>query len=273
MGHGLRREGAAWSTCSAMATHVKEVPGLNGDLARRAAAYQYAALAQELRSLSDEDWSKPTDCDRWDVQGIVAHLIGWMEALTSFKEFRHLLRSGIKRKEELGNILDAANEQQVDDRPHLSPQQIIDRYEEMYPRFLKLRSRLGAFGRAVPIYDPVVAGGTNLGFYANVIFTRDTFMHRVDIARAVGRDFECVAEDRAVMADVVKDWAKRSQAAATVALSDVGTFAAGEPGRATISGRGEAFARVMTNRAPAEVLKIEGDSESAERWLRRGCPF
>lgn len=257
-----------------MATHVKEVPGLNGALAREVAEYQYAALAEELKSLTAEDWAKPTDCDRWDVHAIVAHLIGWMEALTSFKEFRHQFRSGFKRRHELGNLLDATNEVQVEDRRHMPPDELIARFESIYPRFLKRRGRLGgAVGRALFIYDPVVVGTTNLAFYANVIFTRDALMHRIDIARAAGRDFECADADRSVMADVIKDWAKRSGADATVHLTDVGTFAAGSDGRASISCKAEAFARVMTKRAEPDVLDLNGDPAAAIAWLKVGCPF
>ncbi|MFP5298666.1 MAG: maleylpyruvate isomerase family mycothiol-dependent enzyme [Actinomycetota bacterium] len=257
-----------------MATHISEVRGLNGDLARHAAAYQYAALAEELKSLGADDWSRPTDCDRWDVHAIVAHLIGWMEALMSLKEFRHQFRSGFKRRHELGNILDATNEVQVDDRRHLSPDELIARFESLYPRFLKFRARLGGtVGRGLVIYDPVVVGPTNLAFYANVIFTRDALMHRIDIARAVGRDFTCAEEDGWVMADVVKDWAKRSKADANVHLTDVGTFAAGSDGRASISGKAEAFARVMTKRAEPDVLDLNGDPTAAIAWLKVGCPF
>jgi uncharacterized protein (TIGR03083 family) len=256
-----------------MLTPVSEVPGLNGERARRAAAFQYAALGEELKRLDADQWGRQTECDRWDVHAVVAHLIGWMEALTSFKEFRHQLGSGWRRRDELGNILDAVNEVQVDDRRKLEPPALIARYEEMYPKLLALRSRFARVGRAIPFYDPVVAGNTNLAFYANVIFTRDAFMHRIDIAEAIGVKLDLSQEDGWVLADLVKDWSRRQKVDATVELESVGRFRAGSGSRASISGRGSDLARVLSGRADPSVLSLDGDIDSARRWLQAGCPF
>jgi uncharacterized protein (TIGR03083 family) len=254
-------------------TEVAEVPGLNGERARRAAAFQYAALGDDLKHLDADEWQRQTECDRWDVHAVISHLVGWMEALTSMKELRHQVRAGWSRRRELGNILDAVNEVQVDDRRKLEPAALIARYEEMYPRFLALRARMGKVGRAIPLYDPVVVGATNLGFFANVIFTRDALMHRIDVAVAVGRTVEPVQEDGWVLADIVKDWTRRRKVDGTIDIAGVGTFRAGTGARCAISATGADLCRVLSGRADPGELSLEGDVDAARRWLKAGCPF
>ncbi len=253
--------------------HVRSVPGLNGVPAREAAEASYRALVEQLKQLDPAEWDAQTECDRWSVHDVVAHIIGWMEATRSLKETRHLVRSGWRRRKELGNILDAANEQQVEDRRSHSPEQLIARIEELAPGLVRFRARGGAIGRGIPIYDPVVVKASNLGYMLNVIFTRDILMHRIDIARATGRGFELEDADRPVMADVIKDWAKRSKANAIVSLDGLGTFIAGTGDGVRISGSVPDFCRVMTKRADPSVLNIDGDEASALRWLKINAPF
>ena len=35
------------------------------------------SLSATLRSLTDDEWSTPTECEPWTVKDAVAHLIGW----------------------------------------------------------------------------------------------------------------------------------------------------------------------------------------------------
>ena len=49
-----------------------------------------------------------------------------------------------------------------------------------------------------------------MGYLLDVILTRDPWMHRVDVARATGRDMELTPEhDGRIIADVVAEWARR----------------------------------------------------------------
>jgi hypothetical protein len=50
----------------------------------------------------------------------------------------------------------------------------------------------------------------SLGYGTDVIFTRDAWMHRLDLARATGRDPVLTADhDGIIVADVVAEWARR----------------------------------------------------------------
>jgi hypothetical protein len=57
-------------------------------------------------------------------------------------------------------------------------------------------------------------GGTaerwRFGFLFDVVLTRDTWMHRVDVSRATGREPHLTADhDGVLVADVVAEWAAR----------------------------------------------------------------
>ena len=68
--------------------------------------------------------------------------------------------------------------------------------------------RVAAPLRLMPIGTP--EGRINLGYLTDHIFTRDLWIHRVDICRATGREMTLTAaHDGRVVADVVADWADR----------------------------------------------------------------
>ena len=252
---------------------LDELRGPSGDELLRIGAYQNEQMLRLLRTLDDDEWNAPTDCDRWTVKDIVAHLIGWAECFASFKEFRHQFAASIKRRKELGNPVNAQNEQQVEDRRHLTPEQTIDRFDSAMSKFLSFRMTVGKYLRYMPYYDPSIIKYSNLGYISRVIFTRDMFMHRIDIACATNRPVALEKEDHALIADVLRDWARRHDVDATIDLGPMGIFIAGEGGRARIVGDAPAFARVMTGRDTPDSLTLEGDVEAATRWLKAGVPF
>jgi uncharacterized protein (TIGR03083 family) len=252
---------------------IEDLRGLSGDELAHLGSFQNEQMLRLLRTLDLNEWDAPTDCERWSVKDIVAHLIGWAECFSSFKEFRHQFGASIRRRKELGNPVNAQNEQQVEDRRHLLPDEMLSRFESSMTRFLAFRMKVGSYAHYVPYYDPSIIKFSNLGYIARVIFTRDMFMHRVDISRATGRPMVLELEDAALLSDVVRDWARRRNADATVDLGSAGTFLSGNHGRATIKGDGPQFARVMTGRAAPEALVLEGDVAAATEWLAAGVPF
>ena len=112
-----------------------------------------------LRLLRDtwttEEWNAPTDCDRWTVKDIVAHLIGWAECFASFKEFRHQFAASISRRKELGNPVNAQNEQQVEDRRHLSPERDDRAVRKLDGSFLGLRMKVGKVAALHAVLRPL----------------------------------------------------------------------------------------------------------------------
>jgi uncharacterized protein (TIGR03083 family) len=208
-----------------------------------------------LRSLDAADWTTPTVCPDWNVRQMWLHVLGACEAGASMRENMHQMRAGRTRSKELGGPLEAGlSSVQVAERADLSPDQLVERLVAVAPKTVKGRSRTPRPMRAVKfgVDGPVVEKWT-LGYLLGVIYLRDAWMHRVDTARATGRELELTADhDGRIVADVVAEWARRHGQPFTLQLtgSAGGSFAAGEGGESiemdavefcwALAGRGEA---------------------------------
>jgi hypothetical protein len=120
------------------------------------------------------------------------------------------------------------------------------------PRALAGRRRTPAFMRAVPITPgPPFEGRWKLGYLLDTIYTRDTWMHRVDIARATGAELVLTPEhDGRIVADVVAEWARRHGRPFTLHLEGPagGSFTTGTGGE-QISIDAVEFCRMLSGRA------------------------
>lgn len=255
-------------------TRVADIKGLRATEAMALAAAQQGALIRELEALSPEDWEKPTDCERWAVRDIVAHVIGWAEALTSPRSFLDMSREARRLRKELDVKLDAQNEAQVVSRRDMTAEELLDALRNASDRFLKLRRGVAFVGRALPMYHPVI-GTTTVGFLMGQIYTRDHFMHRIDIARATGRDLELGEDERRLVADIVRHWARNSKADVRLVLQGPagGIFVAGSGTTATITGDAVEFCRLLAGRAEPGVMDVSGDEPAARHWLTTRVPF
>lgn len=253
---------------------VADIKGLTNREVMALAEAQQQALIGELERLSPEDWAKPTDCERWSVKDIVAHILGWAEATTSPREFMRLSRDTRRVRKELDVKLDAQNEAQVLARRDLTSQELIEGLRTAGQRFLSVRRTFVVLGRAIPFYHPVI-GPSNVRFMMGQIYTRDHFMHRIDIARATGRDLGLGESERRLLMDLVRHWARASDADARLVLSGPagGAFIAGSGRRATITGDAVEFCRILAGRAEPGVMEVEGDATAAHRWLGAKVPF
>src|SRR6266542_4684388 len=50
------------------------------------AATEYQRYVEHLRELSEEDWTRPTDCPGWDVRAMATHVLGMVEMAASIRE-------------------------------------------------------------------------------------------------------------------------------------------------------------------------------------------
>lgn len=174
-----------------------------------AAEEEYRRLDALLRSLSDDEWARRTDCTEWDVRAMVAHLVG---AARSNASVRELLRQArlARRVERQGDFVDKVNEVQVRERADRSPDQLVADLADVAPRAIRGRRRLPRPVRAVPLPFGPPLGVRPLGYLMGCIYTRDAWMHRVDISRATGRDLVLTPDhDGRIVADVVAEWADR----------------------------------------------------------------
>lgn len=161
-----------------------------------------------LETLAPADWDKPTDCALWTVKDIVAHQASHVLALTRYREFldqfnplnfRDYTRKGM-------NSLDAANQRQVDQRAHWTPAQLIAEMRDNGEASFVGRQRFPALLRWLRIQPPGYAGLISVGELIDNIFTRDMWMHRLDICRTTGREMALTADhDGRITALVVRD--------------------------------------------------------------------
>lgn len=178
----------------------------------------YRALFADLRSLTPADWGATTVCAPWTVTDMVRHLLGAAKGNASFREMLRQQIYGARHKSDFdGNALDATNDLQVADHRHLGPDELLAGLDDICAKSVQTRvGRSRIFDRiSVPI-DAAgsTAGGMpsrlNMSELFKVIYTRDVWLHRVDIANALGRELRIDPfVDGRIVQDVVKEWADR----------------------------------------------------------------
>ena len=210
-----------------------------------------------LRSLTAEEWSTPTELPGWDVHAIALHILGEAESYR-ISELVHQLVAG--RKAAKGRALvDGINDVQVADRAQLGPDEILVRLDDAAPRFLRFRRRLPWPLRAIRVPNPPF-GWLSIGRLNDVVYTRDRWMHRLDIHRAIGRPFTVdTRHDRQIVADVVAEWAERHGRPYRLILDGPagGAFQYGSAGEAQQLDAVE-FCRIVSGRAPGTGLLSTG---------------
>lgn len=220
-----------------------------------AAAEEYRRLDVLLRELGPDDWTRPTDCDEWDVRAMVAHLVGAAEANASVKE---LLRQawvgrGMRRH---GDLVDKINAAQVAERAGRTPAELVDDLASAGSRGVRARSRIPALLLAVrlPLGPPL--GVRPLGYLMGRIYTRDAWLHRVDISRATHRRLELTREhDGRIVDDVVREWAAGHGAPYSLELSGPAGGSWGTPGAGEqLALDAVDFCRTVSGRAPGSGL-------------------
>lgn len=224
----------------------------------------YRSLLSELRALDASDWQRPTECAPWTVSDMVGHLIGAARANASVIEMVRQQAWGRRHRGDFeGNTLDATNALQIRDHAGLSPAERVERLAELAPAAVRGRMRTPRPLRGLPL--PLDDGGStpdgmpaslSLGHLMDVVYTRDVWLHRIDIARAVGRDVPLdPAVDGRVVADVVREWAGRHGQPFRLELTGPagGRFVAGADGPELRHDAVE-FCRALSGRAPADGL-------------------
>ena len=205
---------------NARATQADSRKRITGDEVWDLAAAEYRRMLELMRTLGDGDWTRPTDCPAWDVRAMVGHVAGAAEGFGSPVELVHQYRLGaklLKRGEVDGHLpVDGANAVQVRERAGSTTAELLARYERATPKALRWRRRL----RWIPGSMPDGGGRFTMRELFEVILTRDTWMHRVDITRATGREMVLTPEhDGRIVADCVLDWARKHDRPFNLVLS------------------------------------------------------
>jgi uncharacterized protein (TIGR03083 family) len=241
-------------------TRVETITPIKRAEAEHLARTEHARYAELLRSLDETDWSKPTECELWDVRAMAGHSVGMMSDFTSFRNLIARMRAATKAAKVAGGpMIDSMTAQQVAANASLTTPELIAKIDDVGPRAAWWRAKPPAPFRAMPMKQEV--GGHvetwRMGYLLDVILTRDPWMHRVDITRATGRAMHLSAEhDGRIVADVVAEWARRHGNPFTLTLTGPagGTYVAGDGGGESITIDAVELCRVLSGRAAGHGL-------------------
>jgi len=241
------------------ATRVETIPPITRADVEGLARTEYGRVADQLRSLTRDDWSMPTDCSLWDVRAMAGHSTGMLSTFTGYRTLVREMSAATKAAKRLGGpMIDALTAKQVADHANLSTSELITKVDDGGPRAARWRATRPALFRRMPMKEEV--GGEQetwrVSYLLDIILTRDPWMHRVDIARATGHQMELTPEhDGRIIADVVAEWARRHGTPFTLTLTGPagGKYVSGENGEHTTIDAVE-FCRTLSGRATGTGL-------------------
>ena len=180
---------------------------------------EYQRLQEQLGGLGSSDWAAPTDCAGWDVRDVVAHLSGAAASNASLLELARQARRGAKLLPGRDGV-DQMNAAQVEARADWPASRVLADFAANAERGLRARRRIPGPVRALRIPFGPPLGTQRLDYLMGRIYTRDAWMHRVDIHRATGAPLVLDAEhDGAIVGDVVAEWARGMRTGFTLRLA------------------------------------------------------
>ncbi|MBK9125716.1 MAG: maleylpyruvate isomerase family mycothiol-dependent enzyme [Chloroflexi bacterium] len=266
--------------------HVREIPPLARSEVMPQARVELDRFLALVEHLSPDDLQQRTDCALWSVKDIVAHqashvtgLVSVGECLNQFnpRNYREYTAKGM-------NTLDAANQRQVDMRADRTLAELIAEMRENAEPSFAGRQRFPFFLRWVRMPVPGFDGRISIGYLIDTIYTRDMWMHRVDIARVTGREMVLTPEhDGRIVALIVREVDGRLGKA--LGTTSVTLRLTGPAGGEWIAGGANApsallefdlveFNRLASGRTTAQhvldhgLVRIDGERAAAETALR-----
>src|SRR6266852_1556326 len=183
------------------------IPSLTHIEAAEMATVELERFLACVEALAPADWDQSTACTLWNVRQVVAHVTGAAASYARWSQFKRQTSPFVQRPyRKVGfSLLDALNQIQVDDRRAATPADLLTELHDVGPRAIATRKRLPAIVRAVRLPLPLL-GLVPLGYLTDLIYTRDMWMHRLDICRATGREMvQTPQHDGRITALVVRD--------------------------------------------------------------------
>jgi len=221
-------------------------------------ATENARLLAQLRGLTDDQWRAPTDCTRWTVRDIAVHLIASAQAQAGPVEFARQVIAGRPLTGEIGGAhwVDGLNEAQLRARTGWSASALPGLWERHSAAALRSRRRMPAPVRALRVL-PLGGemGWQRLDYLFDTGFTRDVWMHRIDIARAAGvAPVLTASHDGRIIADIVSEWSSRHGQPFSLTLTGAagGVFAGGVASAQSLDA--VEFVRILSGRAMGDGI-------------------
>ncbi|HSL56776.1 MAG TPA: maleylpyruvate isomerase family mycothiol-dependent enzyme [Acidimicrobiales bacterium] len=235
------------------------VPPIHHREAMHLAETAYDRIATVVEQLGDDDWRRPTDCEGWTVRDLVGHLVGAMESAASVRVLASEQREVARRvRAHGGNQVDHMTAVQIDRTRHLGTAELVAECRRLVPRATAGRRRMPAPVRrwaSVRVQMGSIDERWTLGYLVDVILTRDAWLHRIDLCRAVGAAPVLTADhDGRIVADVAAEWGRRHGQPHHLVLTGPagGTFGAGDGPVLELDA--VEFCRIVSGRAPGTGL-------------------
>jgi uncharacterized protein (TIGR03083 family) len=201
-------------------TAAETVPPVRRREGQTLARVQFARLFDTLDTLSPAEWALPTDCAGWDVKAIASHVLGGLESAVPREMVRQLrLGAKVAREERLPDRNDGMNAVQVRERAGLSGPDVARLLRERAEPMLRHRARTPFVLRYGVWARLDVIGRKPFAFVVDVVYGRDTLIHRIDVCRATGRALLLDDVEQRIVADMVREWAARHGEPVTLRLA------------------------------------------------------
>jgi uncharacterized protein (TIGR03083 family) len=219
----------------------------------------YQRFVDAVASLTPGQWEMPTECTGWDIRTMAGHVLGAMRAAASLMEFASQqieVKRRSRRSEE--NDTDLMTEIQVERTASLSPSDLVAELGSLVgPAARGRRGTPGPMRRLVsfPVEVPGMKERWNLGYLVDIILTRDAWMHRIDVARALGSEPLLTADhDGWIVAGVAQEWLDRHGQPVDLVLEGPAGGRFGDPTAEAVCLDAVEFCRITSKRAPGEGL-------------------
>jgi uncharacterized protein (TIGR03083 family) len=191
---------------------ARRIPPLAHNEAAAMASVELERFLTLVESLESDDWEKPTACPLWNVRQILSHVTGAAASYARWSEFKRQNSLMVQRSYPVSGLSfpNSLNQIQVDDRASSTPATLIEELRSVGPRAIATRERLPGVLRAIRVPLPELGGIVPIGYLTDLIYTRDMWMHRLDICRATGREMiQTSHHDGRITALVVRDLVRK----------------------------------------------------------------
>lgn len=179
----------------------------------RLARSSYERLTDAFAAIDGEHWDRPTPCTGWTVRDLGGHLVGAMRSAARLRETVSQQLAVAKRVKRTGEAqVDALTAIQIERAGGLTAPQVVAEMRALIEPAVRGRRRIpGPVRRLVSVRVELGAIDErwNLDYFLGCILTRDAWLHRIDLADALGTDPVLDDDDRAIIGDVAVEWARR----------------------------------------------------------------
>jgi uncharacterized protein (TIGR03083 family) len=244
-------------TATTTARPPARAAALERGTAMRLAAAEYARFGELLRSLGPGDWARPTDCPGWDVRAMAGHMLGMAQMVATVPALiRQQASAGRAAKKTGKPSIDCLTGLQVARNASLSTADLAQQMRAVAPRAVRGRRRMSRVlgHRTLPELQSVgdQQEWWTFGYLFDVVLTRDPFMHRIDISRAIGVPVAATADHEGVLVDdVVREWTSRHGQRLRVELSGPAGGRWGDPDGEPLTMDAVEFCRTLSGREAA----------------------